>query len=41
MAGVSVAFMGCLLYAFLKDREMRRALQQHASQATAAGGDAK
>lgn len=38
MAGVSVAFMGCLLYAFLKDREMRRSLQQHPAQV---GGDAK
>uniref|UniRef100_A0A7S0SRB9 Sugar phosphate transporter domain-containing protein n=1 Tax=Mantoniella antarctica TaxID=81844 RepID=A0A7S0SRB9_9CHLO len=28
IVGVGMAFMGCLIYAFVKDREMRRALQQ-------------
>ena len=40
VAGVGVAFSGCVLYAFLKDREMKRSLQQKAAAAAeaAAGG---
>ena len=38
MAGVGVAFLGCVLYAYLKDREMKRSLHQQAAAAAGSGG---
>ena len=42
IAGTGMAFMGCLLYGYLKDREMKRALQAQANVVSAAeAGDGK
>jgi len=41
VVGVGMVFMGCPIYTFIKDQELRRALQQQGERAAVGGRSVK